>query len=68
MFHPAASKALQTDAARLRRSAMAFDVDQTDIIEIAREMEAMAQAGLHFSEDRFDRQRYTRLRELAAGR
>jgi len=37
-----------------------------DIVNIAREMEAMAQAGLHFSEDQFDRERYSRLRELAA--
>lgn len=37
-----------------------------DIVNIAKEMEAMAQAGLHFSEDQFDRERYSRLRELAA--
>jgi ADP-ribose pyrophosphatase YjhB (NUDIX family) len=37
-----------------------------DIVNIAKEMEAMAQAGLHFSEDQFDCERYSRLRELAA--
>ena len=37
-----------------------------DIVNIAKEIEAMAQAGLHFSEDQFDRERYTRYRELAA--
>ena len=29
-------------------------------------MEAMAQTGLHYSQDPFDRERYSRLRELAA--
>jgi ADP-ribose pyrophosphatase YjhB (NUDIX family) len=33
---------------------------------LAREMRAIAQTGLGFTEDRFDRQRYLRLRELAA--
>jgi ADP-ribose pyrophosphatase YjhB (NUDIX family) len=33
---------------------------------MAREMNAMAQTGLAFSKDPFDRQRYDRLRELAA--
>ena len=33
---------------------------------IAREMQAMAQTGLTFTKDSFDRQRYERLRELAA--
>ena len=37
-----------------------------NLVNIAREMEAMAQAGLHFSEDQFDRERYARFRELAA--
>lgn len=37
-----------------------------NLINLAKEMEAMAQAGLHFSADRFDRARYARLRELAA--
>jgi ADP-ribose pyrophosphatase YjhB (NUDIX family) len=37
-----------------------------DIVNIAKEMEAMAQAGLHYSENQFDRERYIRLRELAA--
>src|SRR6201999_3412110 len=35
-------------------------------LSVARELNAMAQTGLHFTADRFDRQRYTRLRELAA--
>jgi ADP-ribose pyrophosphatase YjhB (NUDIX family) len=39
---------------------------EMDIVSIAREMEAIAQAGLHYSENQFDRERYTRLRELAA--
>lgn len=32
---------------------------------LARELEAMAQTGLHFSTDPHDRERYTRLREIA---
>lgn len=35
-------------------------------LTISRELSAMAQTGLHFTQDPFDRQRYTRLRELAA--
>jgi ADP-ribose pyrophosphatase YjhB (NUDIX family) len=35
-------------------------------LRIAREMGAMAQTGLTFSKDPFDRQRYQRLRELSA--
>ncbi len=35
-------------------------------LDIARELRAMAQTGLTFTTDRFDRQRYERLRELAA--
>jgi ADP-ribose pyrophosphatase YjhB (NUDIX family) len=35
-------------------------------LSIARELHAIAQTGLAFSADRFDRQRYERLRELAA--
>jgi ADP-ribose pyrophosphatase YjhB (NUDIX family) len=35
-------------------------------LEIARELRAIAQTGLTFSEDPFDRSRYERLRELAA--
>jgi ADP-ribose pyrophosphatase YjhB (NUDIX family) len=35
-------------------------------LTIAREMRAIAQVGLAFTADRFDRQRYERLRELAA--
>ena len=37
-----------------------------DIIDIAKEMEAMAQTGLHYSKDPFDTERYSRLRELSA--
>ena len=37
-----------------------------DPIKLARELEAMAQTGLHFSTDHFDRERYGRLREIAA--
>lgn len=36
-----------------------------DAIKLARELEAMAQTGLHFAADPFDRERYERLRELA---
>lgn len=32
----------------------------------ARELQAIAQIGLHYAQDVFDRQRYTRIRELAA--
>jgi len=32
----------------------------------ARELQAIAQIGLHYAQDSFDRQRYTRIRELAA--
>jgi ADP-ribose pyrophosphatase YjhB (NUDIX family) len=35
-------------------------------LSIARELRAIAQTGLTFSKDRFDRQRYERVRELAA--
>ena len=35
-------------------------------LTIARELRALAQTGLTFASDRFDRQRYERLRELAA--
>jgi ADP-ribose pyrophosphatase YjhB (NUDIX family) len=37
-----------------------------NLVDIAKEMEALAQTGLHFSKDRFDCERYLRLRELAA--
>lgn len=40
--------------------------DEPHWLKIAREMSAMAQTGLTFSKDPFDRQRYERLRELAA--
>jgi len=32
----------------------------------ARELQAIAQIGLHYAQDTFDRERYTRIRELAA--
>ena len=34
---------------------------------LARELEAIAQTGLHFTNDQHDRERYERLREIAAG-
>jgi ADP-ribose pyrophosphatase YjhB (NUDIX family) len=40
--------------------------DDPQWLRIARELRAIAQTGLTFSLDRFDRQRYERLRELAA--
>jgi ADP-ribose pyrophosphatase YjhB (NUDIX family) len=41
-------------------------VDEPQWLRIARELRAIAQTGLAFSADRFDRQRYRRVRELAA--
>jgi len=40
--------------------------DEPQWLRIARELRAIAQTGLTFTLDRFDRQRYERLRELAA--
>jgi ADP-ribose pyrophosphatase YjhB (NUDIX family) len=40
--------------------------DEPQWLTIARELRAIAQTGLAFTADRFDRQRYERLRELAA--
>jgi ADP-ribose pyrophosphatase YjhB (NUDIX family) len=40
--------------------------DDPQWLRIARELRAIAQTGLTFSKDRFDRQRYERVRELAA--
>jgi ADP-ribose pyrophosphatase YjhB (NUDIX family) len=40
-------------------------VDEPQWLRIARELRAIAQTGLAFSVDRFDRQRYVRVRELA---
>jgi ADP-ribose pyrophosphatase YjhB (NUDIX family) len=40
--------------------------DEPRWLKIAREMSAMAQTGLTFSKDPFDRERYQRLRELSA--
>ena len=36
------------------------------LIDIAKEMEALAQTGLHYCQDSYDHQRFTRIRELAA--
>jgi len=41
-------------------------VDEPQWMKIARELRAIAQTGLAFSTDRFDRQRYQRVQELAA--
>jgi ADP-ribose pyrophosphatase YjhB (NUDIX family) len=41
-------------------------VDEPQWLRIARELRAIAQTGLAFTADRFDRQRYQRVRELAA--
>jgi len=40
-------------------------VEEPQWLRIARELRAIAQTGLTFSADRFDRQRYERVRELA---
>lgn len=40
--------------------------DDPQWLSIARELRAIAQTGLTFSENRFDRQRFERIRELAA--
>lgn len=37
-----------------------------DLLHLARELQAMAQTGLHFSRDPYDQERYRRLRVLAA--
>jgi len=36
------------------------------LLELARELRAVAQTGLAFAQDRFDRERYERIREIAA--
>ena len=41
-------------------------MDEPQWLRIARELRAIAQTGLAFTADRFDRQRYDRVRELAA--
>ena len=41
-------------------------MDEPAWLRIGRELRAIAQIGLTFSKDQFDRQRYTRVRELAA--
>jgi ADP-ribose pyrophosphatase YjhB (NUDIX family) len=41
-------------------------VDEPKWLTIGRELRAIAQIGLNFSKDRFDLQRYARVRELAA--
>lgn len=37
-----------------------------NLVALARELEAMAQTGLHFTQDPYDRARYQRLRDIAA--
>ncbi len=41
-------------------------MDEPQWLRVARELRAIAQTGLTFTADRFDRQRYERVRELAA--
>jgi ADP-ribose pyrophosphatase YjhB (NUDIX family) len=43
-----------------------MSADDPQWLSIARELRAIAQTGLTFAADRFDRQRYERVRELAA--
>src|SRR4029077_9920395 len=43
-----------------------MSADEPHWLRMARELRAIAQTGLTFSVDRFDRQRYERVRELAA--
>jgi ADP-ribose pyrophosphatase YjhB (NUDIX family) len=43
-----------------------MSADEPQWLRIARELRAIAQTGLAFTTDRFDRQRYERVRELAA--
>jgi ADP-ribose pyrophosphatase YjhB (NUDIX family) len=43
-----------------------MSADDPHWLNIARELRALAQTGLTFTADRFDRQRYERIRELAA--
>ena len=38
---------------------------ETDILKIARRIQALAQSGLHFTENVFDRERYKELRDLS---
>ena len=38
---------------------------ETEILKIARRVQAIAQSGLHFAENDFDRQRYAELRDLS---
>lgn len=39
---------------------------EMNLLETARELEAIAQTGLHFANERYDKERYARLREIAA--
>ena len=36
-----------------------------NVVELARELGALAQSGLHYGKDPYDRERYERLREIA---
>lgn len=38
---------------------------ENEVLKIARRVQALAQAGLHYAENEFDRQRYEELRELS---
>jgi ADP-ribose pyrophosphatase YjhB (NUDIX family) len=49
-----------------RRSIRAVAVPEPAWLGLAREAQAIAQTGLHYAQDKFDRQRYERLRMLAA--
>jgi ADP-ribose pyrophosphatase YjhB (NUDIX family) len=40
--------------------------ERMNTLTLARELEAIAQTGLHFTEDPYDRERYERLRKIAA--
>jgi hypothetical protein len=40
--------------------------EEMDLVNTAKEMETMTEANLHYIENYFDLERYTRLRELAA--
>ena len=39
---------------------------QDQIVEWAKELQSLAQAGLWYGKDAFDRERYQRIREIAA--
>ena len=49
-----------------RRSIQAVTRAEPSWLGLARELQAIAQTGLHYAQDKFDRQRYERIRLLAA--